>query len=377
MGKDAKRSTKKIWNLRGSEKLKFYCQMCQKQCRDKEGFNNHCTSEGHHQMMKLFSENEEFYTEKFSKEFEKDFLDCLNRKFPNIKVSANHAYNEFINEDNHHTHLNSTKWTSLNEFIGYLGKNAICQVEESQQGFTIKFIKRDENEVKKLEEKKEKEKKELNYEERKLKQLERQIQAAKELEEKLEKEKPKVVKETSVVIEDQPIKMVIKSKESNEIEEVKPIFDLLGNEKVKGDVKKESSKRKVSNLDLIKEEEEKNREKKYRKDYWLHKNIIVKIIEKGKYYKMKGIILQVIDNYEAEVEILETKDFIRVHQNSLETVIPNIGGDVLIVNGAYRGEVCILESVNIDKFNANLKSTFTHEIIKNVPYEDFSKYKIS
>ena len=42
---------------------------------------------------------------------------------------------------------------------------------------------------------------------------------------------------------------------------------------------------------------------------------------------------------------------IKMDQNDLETVIPKIGGEVKIVNGAYRGEVAVLKKVNYDDFN--------------------------
>ena len=34
-------------------------------------------------------------------------------------IPANKAYNEYI-KDHHHTHLNSTKWTNLIEFVDHL-----------------------------------------------------------------------------------------------------------------------------------------------------------------------------------------------------------------------------------------------------------------
>ena len=32
---------------KGLQKLKFYCQICEKQCRDANGLECHCTSEAH------------------------------------------------------------------------------------------------------------------------------------------------------------------------------------------------------------------------------------------------------------------------------------------------------------------------------------------
>jgi DNA/RNA-binding protein KIN17 len=64
---------------------------------------------------------------------------------------------------------------------------------------------------------------------------------------------------------------------------------------------------------------------------------------------------------------------LRLDQSDLETVIPKIGNQVMIVNGAYREEICVLESIDVDNFCADLKSILLSQIIRKVPYEDFSK----
>lgn len=44
---------------KGLSKLRWYCEMCQKQCRDENGFKCHQTSEGHLRQMRIFAENPE------------------------------------------------------------------------------------------------------------------------------------------------------------------------------------------------------------------------------------------------------------------------------------------------------------------------------
>lgn len=44
---------------KGLQKLRWYCEMCQKQCRDENGFKCHQTSEGHLRQMRIFAENPE------------------------------------------------------------------------------------------------------------------------------------------------------------------------------------------------------------------------------------------------------------------------------------------------------------------------------
>ena len=38
---------------KGLQKLKFYCQMCSKQCRDENGFKCHLTSDSHLRNMRM------------------------------------------------------------------------------------------------------------------------------------------------------------------------------------------------------------------------------------------------------------------------------------------------------------------------------------
>lgn len=91
------------------------------------------------------------------------------------------------------------------------------------------------------------------------------------------------------------------------------------------------------------EMDQRKKAKTLRNDYWLHKNIIVKVcplpppwslcftssparlaqvlnkaIEGGKYYKEKGVVLKVHDKYVGEVEILSNGDVLRLDQAELE-----------------------------------------------------------
>jgi DNA/RNA-binding protein KIN17 len=112
-----------------------------------------------------------------------------------------------------------------------------------------------------------------------------------------------------------------------------------------------------NSLDSIMHEQEKRRELEGRKDHWLHPNIVVKILNKdlgqGQYYKQKGTVLSVEETYVAKIR-LESGTVLKVDQDDLETVLPAIHAHVLIVNGAYRGETAVLQSINQDKFNANV-----------------------
>lgn len=118
---------------KGLQKLKFYCQMCHKQCRDANGFKCHLTSENHLRQMKLFSTNAHKYMDQYSKEFEQTFLNTVKtRHTPGTRVNANQMYQEVI-RDKDHIHMNSTIWVSLSDFCMYLGKTGKCIVEQDNE----------------------------------------------------------------------------------------------------------------------------------------------------------------------------------------------------------------------------------------------------
>lgn len=95
--------------------------MCQKQCRDENGFKCHLSSESHKRQMDIFGQNADRVIEGYSEEFEADFMELMRRSHPRARVAAKNVYNEFI-ADKYHVHMNSTKWYTLTEFVKYLSK---------------------------------------------------------------------------------------------------------------------------------------------------------------------------------------------------------------------------------------------------------------
>ena len=55
---------------KGLQKLRWYCQMCGKQCRDENGFKCHLNSDSHKRQMMVFGEAPDRVIEGFSEEFE-------------------------------------------------------------------------------------------------------------------------------------------------------------------------------------------------------------------------------------------------------------------------------------------------------------------
>lgn len=140
MGKHEVGTPKYIANkikAKGLQKLRWYCQMCQKQCRDENGFKCHTMSESHHRQLLLFAENAHRYMDQFSREFSEGYLNLLKRQFGTRRVPANRVYQEYIS-DRGHIHMNATQWLTLTAFVKWLGRTGQCVVDETEKGlYTI------------------------------------------------------------------------------------------------------------------------------------------------------------------------------------------------------------------------------------------------
>jgi len=64
------------------------------------------------------------------------------------------------------------------------------------------------------------------------------------------------------------------------------------------------------------------------------------------YYKQKGVVRELIDDYTAVVKMLDSGDKLKLDQAHLETVIPNIGKPSIHDESVYY-TVVRLHSINI------------------------------
>lgn len=62
---------------KGLGKLRWFCQMCQKQCRDENGFKCHLTSDSHRRQMEIFGQNPDRVMDGYSDEFHRSFMEHL------------------------------------------------------------------------------------------------------------------------------------------------------------------------------------------------------------------------------------------------------------------------------------------------------------
>ncbi|KAF1605204.1 UNVERIFIED_CONTAM: DNA/RNA-binding protein KIN17, partial [Eudyptes robustus] len=393
MGRAEKGSAKALANKtksKGLQKLKWFCQMCQKQCRDQNGFKCHLTSESHQRQLLLFAENQGSYLRQFSREFESNFLTILKNTFGGKRIRANDVYQELI-KDKGHVHMNSTVWHTLTGFIHHLQESGKCKIDETEKGWFIQLIDQEEELRKqKLQNRAKQEKTDdERMEELLQRQMERDMEkATQELLKQLEPEelvrdegsKPIVFNFTKPIID---VKTEVKREGVNDdIKEQKlkenRNEDHSRREKPSTSSNNRSQSTKRSALNQLKMEEERFKEKRNRKDHWIHKDIVVKVVTKqlgSKYYNCKGVVNKVLDKYGAEVE-LDSGDVIVLDQKHLETVIPKVGRDMLIVNGAYRGEIAVLEEILEKQYSVKLriKQGIRNGRMVEVAYEDASKY---
>ncbi|XP_067140977.1 DNA/RNA-binding protein KIN17 [Centruroides vittatus] len=371
---------------KGLQKLRWYCQMCQKQCRDENGFKCHTTSESHQRQLLLFAENPYKYIDRFSKEFLDTFIELLSRRFGTKRVHANQVYQEYIS-DRHHLHMNATRWETLTDFVKWLGREGHCVVDYTDKGWFISYIDRDPETIRRQEALAKKEKMNLDDEERIAKFIEKQIERDKgstkddddasysELKRDSEGEKvafslTEKVKEKTIPKAQPLSKLISKPSSSN-------------NNNDEPNKQSNEAKKRKNVLDEIIEEQEKRKEKINRKDHWLAPGIVVKVITKkmsDKYYKKKGVITDIKNQYVGIVKMLDGGDVLKLDQVHLETVIPAFGKQVLILNGAYRGCEGILQSIQQDKFCATIKISSgpsRGRVVEGIAYEDFSKLHTS
>ncbi|KAI0207188.1 DNA/RNA-binding protein KIN17 [Lamellibrachia satsuma] len=372
---------------KGLQKLRWFCQMCQKQCRDENGFKCHLMSEAHQRQLLLFADNPDKYIDTYSQDFEDAFLELIRRRFGTKRVGANIVYQEYI-ADKEHTHMNATQWETLTEFIKWLGREGKAVVDQTEKGWFIQYIDRDPEAIRKQEAAHRKEKMDLDDEEKAARFIQKQIERMSaqtkdnsvqytELQRQSEDEKvtfslgsapstaaPKVTTGTSGLM---------KRKSPADEDEGKTKKPTSASSKTK------QPKQKTSVLEEIMQVEEAKKEMKNRKDFWLHTNIVVKIITKKlgeKYYKKKAVVKVVEQLYVAVVKVVDSGDKLRVDQAHLETVIPAIGKHVLVVNGAYRGSEAVLTVVDEKNFCCSIKietGPLTGRVLHEVQYEDISK----
>ncbi|KAJ5219717.1 KIN17-like protein [Penicillium chermesinum] len=173
-------STKAIGNkikAKGLGRLRWYCQACERQMRDANGFKCHITSESHVRQMLIIGENPNTHIKQFSEDFKKNFIDLLKTTHGTKEVNINHFYQQVI-ADKQHIHMNATQWKSLTQFASYLGKEGICHVNETEKGIFVSWIDNSPETLRKREAIAKKERQDKGDEEREQRAIQEQIKRA-------------------------------------------------------------------------------------------------------------------------------------------------------------------------------------------------------
>ena len=369
---------------KGLQKLKFYCQMCEKQCRDANGFKCHLTSDSHLRSMKLFSENSKSILYQNSAQFEKCFLDNLRMRHSTAQVNANQVYQQVIS-DKQHVHMNGTFWSSLSGFVQYLGKTGKCQIEETERGWMIRYINRDVDK--------------MQREAAQQKRQAAELQAEAELQQRIQVQREQAalaLDRAGGVLESKPTAL----EADHAAVQLSFSTDTAG-------PKRKKQKVAAGFLDLAedadKEDEDAKAEQKIparappvvetatttsqapapqqqeqQEQPWLYKNILVRIIHKqladGAYFRKKAFVEQVIDAYTAQVVTDDDAAVtLRLDQADLETVVPKKPGErVRILRGQHRGSKAVV--LELDKQSCTATVELKNKTkLERVSYDDFSR----
>ncbi|KAH9038357.1 domain of Kin17 curved DNA-binding protein-domain-containing protein [Lactarius pseudohatsudake] len=162
---------------KGLQRLRWFCQVCEKQCRDENGFKMHVSSEAHLRQMIVVGENAGRHIADFSSQFQSEFVTLLSRRFGTKRVKANNVYQEYI-QDKQHLHMNATRWVTLTEFIKHLGRSGVAHVDETDKGWFIAWIDRSPKALEKQEASLKKERATMNDEQRERLLIAEQIERA-------------------------------------------------------------------------------------------------------------------------------------------------------------------------------------------------------
>lgn len=115
---------------------------------------------------------------------------------------------------------------------------------------------------------------------------------------------------------------------------------------------------------------------------WLKEGLMVKVITKNlgnKYYKAKGVVQSVEkDGFVGKVKLKSLEEvsghIIRLDQEYLETVIPAIGKEILILRGKYKGRRAIVKKLHIEHYSIDVEFEEDKKIVEKLSYEQVCKY---
>jgi len=253
----------------GKKNPRWRCHVCQQQCYDASDYKKHLYSPRHIDAQE-FSTKEELL-EMNSKEFEVNFLNRLE-KTESINMNPHIIYEEMV-KSTRHVKIEETKWKSMDEFLEHLKTTGKALYKMTESGPTVRhgapppkillattqggFQYDEDQDLRKLVKK-----------------------ATKEDDQKEEKKKSKEFKK--------PMPLIRKKDGETKVQ-----FSLNGNSMDNKNTTTSSLKRKQTPGKKL------NVQKKAKRQGWLEEGLVVKCLNKvignGKYYKKKGLVINIRD----------------------------------------------------------------------------------
>lgn len=265
---------------------------------------------------------------KFYKTFRNVFKFNKLQKKRGKRVKANDLYKQVISDRNH-IHMNATIWSTLTNFVIHLGKSGKCEVDQAGKDWYVRFIVPQKDDHKR-----------------------RQIRLEagdEEMDRKLVSQQKKAYDEMEILPSKKPLKNTEKDDEKRLNFKEKLAFSLkpTKNTKIRESgfgqkfsqkdkklkfsqkiAKKDKDKRNKKEIEKLMLEDEKEKQRRRKKDEaWLREGLIVKINDEqfcdGRFFGKKAIVQKVHQaGAEGEVEMLGTKELIKIGCNRLKVVLP-------------------------------------------------------
>jgi DNA/RNA-binding protein KIN17 len=279
--------------------------------------------------------------------------------------------------------------------LQHLGRTKKAIIDETEKGWYITWVEKSEEQLEWEAKQKKKNKMVMNDEELTQKYVNRQIEKAKAevgSDQEEETEATELIKGDNETVKlDLVMKSSLLSAKPDTKVGIKSVFkeaslkEREGGDKKKDDTKtfgQLESKRKMSALEEIMEQGKKKQKqeeaKKPKARSWLRHGIVVKVVTKSlgdKYYKKKGRVKEVIDDFAALVVMTDTGAKVKLDQDHLETVVPGEGREVVVLWGEHVGEVAALRTIDTASFSASLRLLTGQQAGEKLklPYEQFSK----
>ncbi|CAE7364949.1 Kin [Symbiodinium pilosum] len=283
---------------------------------------------------------------------------------------------DFIS-NRHHTHMNSTIWVTLSNFVQYLGRTNQCTIDKTPKGWYIQFVDNSPEARIRAAAAKAKEEGEVSAEQRHDIQLKKAIAECKkeggfqeseftELQRK-EGDAPISFNMAAGAASSSLVPVKAPTKEVTEADGKKNALAQAFEKHETGREVQDTKKHKLSAVERIRLEHEESKRRKVEpapaspsessssgSEPWLTEGIIVKVMHQdlagGKYYRKKGKVEKVRKQFTADIRMVESRDLIRLDQEMLETVIPNLGKPVLVVKGQYKGKKGQMRTVDLEGF---------------------------